>query len=77
MEIFDNLDFTNSIHGYVNNENFFKCHVPGNQNEKYYKKDKLREFLELVTLDNYFFFNGIFYKQIDGVAISIPLPKGF
>ena len=42
---------------------FFKCHLPGNENETYYfNKDQMRKLLELATLDNYFFFNGSIYR---------------
>ena len=53
---------------------FFKCYLPGNENETYYfKRDQMRKLLELATLDNYFFFNENIYRQTDGVAMGSPL----
>ena len=33
------------------------------------RKSEFKEFLSLVTKDSHFIFDGMFYKQIDGVAM--------
>ena len=41
--------------------------VPG------FKKSELKQLLCLATKESYFIFNGLLYKQIDGVAMGSPL----
>ena len=38
-----------------------------------FKKSELKQLLCLATKESYFIFNGLLYKQIDGVAMSSPL----
>ena len=38
-----------------------------------FKKSELKQLLCLATKDSYFIFNGLLYKQIDGVAMGSPL----
>ena len=77
-EIFDNPEYSELVEtcefGIDNYEKFFKCHTPGRVDEiSYLSKSQLRKLIELATLDNYFFFNGDIYKQVDGVAMGSPL----
>ena len=72
-EIFENPQYSNLIECF-RNEKYFKCFLPDNESEiSYFNKDQIREFLELATFDNYFFFSDTIYKQNDGVAMGSPL----
>ena len=42
-----------------------------------FKKSELKQLLCLATKESYFIFNGLLYKQIDGVAMSSPLEPSF
>ena len=38
-----------------------------------FTKSELKQLLSLATKESYFIFNGLLYKQIDGVAMGSPL----
>ena len=74
FELFDNpdnnLDFVLS----ESEEKLIACQLNDRDGETcYFGRSAFREFLELATLDNHFFFNKKIYKQIDGVAMGSPL----
>ena len=74
FELFENPESVVSIDISESGEKFLSCQLLDNDNEICnFNKTAFRNFLELATLDNHFFFNKEIYKQVDGVAMGSPL----
>ena len=72
-ELFDNPENDSNILLNEKEEKVLECQLLDRDEFCYFTKECFREFLELATLDNHFFFNNEIYKQIDGVAMGSPL----
>ena len=73
FELFDNPENECNILLGENEEKLLECKLPGRDECVYLNRTAFKDFLELATLDNHFFFNAEIYKQIDGVAMGSPL----